>query len=318
VILVAWSCSVYDASLLGNDRPSVGGASPDVGHAGRVGDGGAKAGRGGAAGKPGGEGGANDESSGDAGMLDSAGAPHAGGQSSEGGTAGADGTTAGGTAGSATAGDGTTGSGSSGGSGGSGGSRPANGGAAGGSGTGGNASAMGCAKLKVPIDDANDKAHFVVSFPSAIDLSASNAIVSMRLYVQAGLGGTIFNYVQDSQFHFFGVTTAMRPTLSGISGWQTLNFSVGAQAAGSSGIVKTDIRHIGIEINAMPSTVWSNPTIVYVDSITVPTRALSVPFNAASSVNTTPTDSAVAGQVMWQHTDSTANGTTLSWQATCP
>jgi len=144
----------------------------------------------------------------------------------------------------------------------------------------------------------------------------------MRVYVQAGAGGTIFNFVQDSQYHYFGVTTAARPALKALSGWQTLTFNVGAQAVGSTGIVKTDIRRVGIEINAAPDTTgWSSPTIVYVDSITVTTSAESFTFDAASSVSTTPTGTDVAGQVMWQHngsSDTTSTGVALSWQATCP
>ena len=143
------------------------------------------------------------------------------------------------------------------------------------------------------------------------------------MYVQAGAAGTIFNYVQDSAYHYFGVTTATRPPLKGLIGsWQTLTFNVGAQAVGSTQINKADIKRIGIEINAMPDTTgWTNPTIVYVDSITVMTPALSFPFDTTSTVSTTPTGSDVAGQVLWPHngsSDTTAAGVTLAWQATCP
>jgi hypothetical protein len=143
----------------------------------------------------------------------------------------------------------------------------------------------------------------------------------MRLYVQAGLGGTIFSYVQDSQYHFLGVATAARPALASLSGWTTLTFDVGGADVGTSSIVKTDIRRIGIEINAAPSSSRSNPTIVYVDSITVPTPALSYTFDASASVNPTPTNLYVANQAMWLNngsTDTKASNVVLSWQPTCP
>jgi hypothetical protein len=273
-------------------------------------------------------------------MIEAAGAMEAGGEGAEGGTAatggiGATAGSGGGTAGSGTAGSSTAGS-STGGTagiagsgtagsstGGTAGTAAGSGGAAAGSaGAGGSPTATGCAKLSVPIDDALDRAHFVISFTSPIDLSSvTTAIISMRVYVKAGVGGTIFSYVQDSGYHFLGVSTAARPALSSLSGWTTLSFNVGTQPEGSSGIIKTDIRRIGIEINAAPQTVWSNPTVVFVDSITVATPALSFTFDAAGSLTATSSGTDVAGQVMWLNngtTDTTATSATLGWQATCP
>jgi hypothetical protein len=303
-----------------------GGTSAGVSHSGAAGEANPATG-GGSAGKPAANGGSSGEGLGGSGMTDAAGAPETGGQNDGGGTGGngtagsggaaGSGTAGGGTAGEGVAGGGTGGSGAAG-SGGSGGS----GGSAAGAGTGGTSSATGCAKLSVPLDGQNDRAHFVISLPSAVDLSAATATIRMRLYVQAGVGGTVFNYVQDSQPRFFGVATAMRPALSSISGWQTLTFNVGALAdTASPAIVKSDIRRIGIEINAGPSTAWSNPTILYVDSITVQQPALSFTFDTMSTITATPSASDVSGQVLWLHngtSDTTATGVSLSWQATCP
>jgi len=321
VILTAVSCSVYDASLLGSGPAAAGsgGKAAAAGHSGSAGDESPTAGRGGSAGAV--NGGSSGESSGDAGMIDTAGAMETGGEGAEGGGAGTGtgGTVAtGGSAGTAGASSGGTAGASTAGSGGTGGS----GGGAGSAGSGGSPPMNGCAKLSVPLDDANDRAHFVISLPSATDLSSpTTAIISMHLYVQAGAAGTVFNYVQDSGNNWFGVTTAQRPLLSSVVGWQTLTFNVGAQAA-TGGIVKTDVRRLGIEINAAPATSgWSKPTVVYIDSITVATPALSFTFDTTGTVSPNPTGSDVAGQVLWQHngsTDTTAAGTALSWVATCP
>jgi hypothetical protein len=337
VILAAVSCSVYDASLLGKGaEPGGGGTSPGAGHSGTAGESSTSAGRSGSAGKPAVNGGASGESSGDGGMMDTAGAPETGGESAEGGTAGRGTAGSGGTAGKGTAGGGTAGGGTSGGGtsgggtagggtagrGGSGGSAAGSGGAS--AGAGGSPPATGCAKLYVPIDAGNDQAHFVIGLGSSSDLSsATTGIVSMRVYVQAGAAGTIFNYVQDSQFRFLGVATAMRPDLSSISGWQTLSFNVGGQADTlGSGIAKNNITRVGIEINAAPATTgWSNPTIVYVDSITVGTPGLSFPLATTSTVNTTPMTTDAPNQALFLNSgpgDTTATGVTLSWQATCP
>ena len=311
MILTAVSCSVYDASLLGSG-PAEGGSGGTNSSAGHSGSGDDTAGHSGTAGAS--KGGSGGSMSGDAGMMDAAGA---GGDSSEGGTSGSGGT-AGATGGTSTGGTGGTSAGTGGesiaGSGGTGGSGGSGGGSAG---AGGSAMA-GCAKLSVPIDDQNDRAHFVISLPST---NMTTGVISMHLYVQAGAAGTVFNYVQDASNNWFGVTTAQRPLLTSIVGWQTLTFDVGAQPA-AGGIAKGDIRRIGIEINAAPATSgWSKPTVVFIDSITVATPTLSYTFDMANTVQTAPSGSDVANQVLWQHsggTDTTATGTTLAWQQTCP
>jgi hypothetical protein len=173
----------------------------------------------------------------------------------------------------------------------------------------------------VPLTSASDKAHIVISLTSPADLS--QATISMRVYVQAGAGGSLFNYVQDSgTYHFFGVPVAQRSALSNISGWTTVTWAVGAASdSGASGIVKTSIKNIGIEVTAQPSSSWSNPTIIYIDSLTISTPALSFTFDATGSVYPTPTATSASGQALWVNsgaTDTTAVGVTVSWQATCP
>ncbi len=288
-LVLTLRCNVYDSSLLGNAE--LGGASTTtIVHAGTAGTAGAEyaAGRAGIAGANQGENGGANGGFGE--LEDMAGAPETGGAAT---TAGTSGTTQGGMSG-ASAGAGS-------------------GGAAAGA-AGSNPTASGCVKLSVPLDDVNDKAHFVISLASTADLSG--ATLSMRFYVQAGQGGTIFNYVQDSgTYHFLG--PAKREQLNTINGWSTASWDVGAEPdSAGTGIVKTSIKSIGIEINAQPSSPWSNPTIVYVDSLNVDSPALSFTFDASSSVSASNT----AG-VLWLNTgasDTTATGATLTWQATCP
>ena len=333
VILTAVSCSVYDESLMGGGASQAGngGTSSAAGYSGTAGDAIPGAGRAGSAGKVEDNGGSP---AGEGGMMEAAGASEVGGDSSDGGSsgtsgvAGAGGSAAGGagrdTGGSAgNVGGGGAGGRASGGGGGNGGNAGSvNGGAAGSAGSAGSPAVTGCAKLSVPMNDANDRAHFVISLPAAADFSSASSAISMHLYVQAGAAGTVFNYVQDSQYHYLGVATAARPGLGTLAGWQTLIFNVGTLPVGSSGIVKTDIRRIGIEINAAPdASGWSNPTVVFVDSIAVTAPTLSFPFDTSSTVSTTASSSDVAGQVLWQHSgtsDTTATGVTLAWQATCP
>jgi len=260
-----------------------------------------------------------------AGTVDTGGAPSEGGTSGigasagKGGSAGSTGGTGnGGTGGAGTggtsAGSGGNGTAGSGGTVGGGGTAGSSGGSAGAGGT----APTGCAKLTVPLDANTDKAHFVISLTSAADMSA--ATVTMRVYVQAGAAGTISNYVQNNgtpNFNFYANTA---PTaLKSLTGWQTVTFAVATQSTGGS---KTEIRRIGIEINAAPDTTgWSNPTVVYIDSITVTTPALSFPFDSSSTITATGTTSDVSGQVLWPNNgsqDTSASNVVLGWQQTCP
>ena len=316
VTLLAVSCSVYDASLLesGSSPIASGGSSATSGHAGTAGTANAGANNGGSSGS------ASDDA-GSSGMSEMAGEVEsggtAGGGTAGGGTAGTVGTAGmGGTGGSAVAGGGNSG-GTFGGTGGS---------TAGNGGSGGAPPATGCAKLSVPLDDANDRAHFVITFPGTVDMTTGT--VSMRVFVQAGVGGTIFNYVQDAapNYHFFVVTTAARRELPSVMGWTNLTWDVGAQpdtATPVTNIVKASIKRVGIEINSAPATTWSNPTVVYIDSITVttPTQTQSFTFDTAAALTTTGTTSDPSTPILWLNTsssDTKAANVTLAWQATCP
>jgi hypothetical protein len=297
VLLVSSSCSVYDSTLLstGTLDPAGSGAAGQPGSSGAMGGDGI-------AGEPpvnGGSPSVGGDPNGTGGSADTSGTA---GMPSTGGTSGAGGGEIGGSAGVSGSDDtgGTTG---------------------GGGGGGATTTANGCAMLSVPLDNATDKAHFVISLTSPSDLS--HATISMRLYVRAGSGGSIFNYVQDSgTYHFFGVEPAQRAALASFSGWSTVTWDVGAQAdSAATGIVKTSIENVGIEIGALPSSSWTSPTIVYIDSIAVKTPTLSFTFDGSSSVYPTATTTAAAGQALWLNggaTDTTAVGVTLSWQTTCP
>jgi len=157
----------------------------------------------------------------------------------------------------------------------------------------------------------------VITLASTTNFSA--ATISMRVYVKAGVGGTISNYVQDSTYKL--LRNSMPAELKGLSGWQTLTWDVGAQGPGSTGIALAAVSRVGIELSAAPDAAWSNPTLVDVDSITVKSPALSFAFASNSAVTPTPSTLDVGGQVLWQNSnsvDTTASNVALGWLATCP
>jgi len=241
-----------------------------------------------------------------------------GGQSS--GTGGKNGTAAGGRTGKGGAGaGGRSGTGGRSGAGGRGGAVGSGGrGSSSSAGSPGSAAgSSGCASLSVPLTAMADQAHFVITLANSA--SFSGATLTMRVYVKAGTGGTISNYVQDSSYKLLRNS---KPTKLSVAGaWQTLTWNVATEALGTSGIALTSISRIGIEIRATPDTAWSNPTIVYVDSISVNSPKLSFAFGASSTVAATPATLDVAGQVLWQNSnavDTTASRAVLSWLASCP
>jgi hypothetical protein len=240
-----------------------------------------------------------------------AGGAGAGGTSGRGGTSGAGGTS--GVGGSA----GTGGSAGKAGSSGTGGA--GSGGTAGGGGSGGSPTvANGCARLSVPLDDTDDRAHFVISLASNANFSA--AVITMRVYAAAATGGSIRNYVQDgTTFRFLG--NSVRPAFT--AGWQTITWDVGAQDPGTSMIDKASIKRIGIEVNAEPSSAWaSGATVLFVDSVTVTAPTESFTFGTTGTVVTaTDLESDQSGEVLWLNSyssDTTATGVAVSWVATCP
>jgi len=193
----------------------------------------------------------------------------------------------------------------------------------GGAGGMGPAPASGCANLSVPLVNATDKAHFVITLTTAANMSASTATISMRVYVLAGSGGILVNYVQDTNNHFMASTTT-RPALSTLVGaWTTVTWNVGTETAVNS-IDKTNIKRIGIEVTANNSTGLTNPTRIYVDwvSASVITPAPSFPFDTSGTVDTTASTGVdVGGQVLWLNSassDTSAAGVTLGWLTSCP
>jgi hypothetical protein len=318
---------VYDSSLLGDGSSTAGGgATAGSGTAGITNHGGAGAGgksttSAGSSGTP--ASGGSTEDAGAAGMPEggdeggTAGRAMAGGGGSSAGTAGGN---VAGAAGNATGG--TAGGGGTLGGGGSAGSAVA-GGAGASAGAGGAPVATGCAKLSVPLDDSADQAHFVITLPASTDMTTGS--ISMRIYVAAGTGGAVFNYVQDPSFNYFAVPSATQPLISSIMGWTTVTWDVGAQAASGS-INKATIKRVGISVTSAPSTSgWTNPTVIYVDSIAVTTPSVSYMYtlDTTSTVQSagTNTDPSTSPPVLWFNngsSDTKAANVTLTWQASCP
>jgi len=167
----------------------------------------------------------------------------------------------------------------------------------------------------------------VITLTNPVNMSAAAATISMRVYVLAGSGGILLNYVQDTNFHFLPSTTT-HPAISTLVGaWTTVTWNVGSEPVGSSTIDKTNIKRIGIEVNANGTATsgLTNPTKIYVDSISasaITTPTPSFGFDTSGTVATNASNGIdVGGQVLWLNSysqDTTAANVTLGWLTSCP
>jgi hypothetical protein len=252
------------------------------------------------------EGGSDGEGGEDPGVGGTAGAG-GGGQGGTGGdgTAGTAGTTAGsGGAGAGGAGAGNAGAGGTGGA-----------GAGGTAGTGGGMgeTCTGCARLSVPLTASANRAHFTLLLPADTDLSA--ATVTFRVAKRAGTGGTFKGYIQEGAPDY-SLQDGVNTTIASIG--TTMQNIVWNIAGAGTAADKTIIRRIGIEIAGTSGSSWTNPTVLYVDSIVVTGATLtpaSYTFDTAASVYTTPVDQGPEGELFLNSYsgDTNVTGAAVSW-----
>ncbi|MGK3965952.1 hypothetical protein WMF38_17450 [Sorangium sp. So ce118] len=184
----------------------------------------------------------------------------------------------------------STGSGGEGGEGGEGGAGTGGDGGAGGDGAGGatgtggaggapdigpgpEESCSGCARLAVPLTEASTGTLFEFNWPELVDLTG--ATVTFRVKAQAGTGGGVQTYVQNGGAQsWVGVPWAWTD-LSSLGEWTELTIDVDAAAVDAPTFDKTQVLRLGLKVDAGTAGPWANPTVVYIDSITVTRPASS-------------------------------------------
>lgn len=260
-----------------------GGSSGDGGE-GDEGSGGSGSGRGGSS------------TGGSAGESGSAGAAGQGGMTGGSGGAGNVGGSGGGSVGGAGAGNGGAGSGG------------------GGAGAGGSGEVCsGCARLSVPLAANTDKAHFTIGLPTATDFRT--ATIAFRVARYAGTGGWFKGYIQEGSPNYLYQDSVETQIASIGTSLTTITWDV---ATAGTTADKSIISRIGIEISGAGATSWTNPTVIYVDSITVTGTTLttpSFPFATSSTVYTTPTSSG-PNDLIWLNNysgDTNVTGAAVSW-----
>ncbi|MDC0682883.1 hypothetical protein [Sorangium atrum] len=174
-------------------------------------------------------------------------------------------------------GDGGSGSSDGGGGSGDGGSNPGVGGGSSGegggsSGEGGGSSVpeehcSGCARLSVPFTTANTATQFFIEFASPVDLTGST--VTFRVRSHAGTNGGVQPFVQNGADLFYANIGYSWNPIAGLADWHEITVDVDALSSSRPNFHRTQVKLIGLQITAGGTGPWTNPTVIYVDSITV-------------------------------------------------
>ncbi len=185
----------------------------------------------------------------------------ASGGTASGGTA-SGGTASGGTASGGTPSAGTAGTTSLAGAGGEGG----DGGEAG---SGAVESCSGCARLSVPLAATNQQTSFMIAFDQPVDLTGM--VVTFRVMTYAGTEGGLMPFVQNGADQSWASVGYDWTNLTDAASFHDVTVDVDAKAAvAGNGFDKTLVKQIGLLVAAGGGAgPWTNPTVVYVDSVTI-------------------------------------------------
>ncbi|KYG05506.1 hypothetical protein BE21_40215, partial [Sorangium cellulosum] len=127
----------------------------------------------------------------------------------------------------------------------------------------------GCARLAVPLTEADTGTLFQFDLPDLIDLTG--ATVTFRVKTYAGTGGGVQTFVQNGGAQaWIGLPWAWTD-LSSLQEWTELTIDVDAAAAADETMTfdKTEVRRIGLRVDAGITGPWANPSVVYVDFIRI-------------------------------------------------
>lgn len=122
--------------------------------------------------------------------------------------------------------------------------------------------AAGLAVLSVPLDEADQVARYVATYPEEAQPNLVNAAVTFRVYAPGAAGGSLRVNLLDAD-STPGAETSV-PLLSLATGWTDVTWSAGTAAGAFD---PSAISQLLIEVQAGATGPWTEPTLVYVDSI---------------------------------------------------
>jgi hypothetical protein len=167
----------------------------------------------------------------------------------------------------------------------------------------------GCARLSVPLATMTDRSHFVLYVPADVDVSAATLV--MRVMVHSGTGGQIQLYAQHGGTPDFNLIYNGGRNLDTLGSWTDITWDLGASTPTFD---HTTIRRFGIEVLGGTSTSFTDPTVVYVDSITITGASPAVPVFDFADASTVSSGASPTDYVLWLALDDPlVPYSTLSW-----
>jgi hypothetical protein len=160
--------------------------------------------------------------------------------------------------------------------------------------------AHGLAVFTVPLSATGQIQRYADHPPTAWDLAGKAVFV--RLYAPGATGGIVVVYLSDNSSNEGPSVTVNLSQLA--DGWMDVALLgiVDQPAAGGGGTFSAEqVKQVTIEVQAGGSTSWTNPTVVYVDSV----RSSDVTIDDTFDTSVSP---------MISSTQQIITGSTLTWQ----
>ncbi|WP_437962418.1 hypothetical protein WME76_45030 (plasmid) [Sorangium sp. So ce119] len=108
---------------------------------------------------------------------------------------------------------------------------------------------------------------YFIEFAEPVDLTG--ATVTFRVRNHAGTNGNVEPFVQNGGELMWANIGFTRNPVADLDEWTDLTIDVDALAATSANFNRTVVKFVGVQVTAGDVGPWTNPTVVYVDSITV-------------------------------------------------
>ncbi|WP_437289478.1 hypothetical protein [Sorangium sp. So ce406] len=125
----------------------------------------------------------------------------------------------------------------------------------------------GCARLSIPFTSAGQLTQYFIEFAQPVDLTG--ATVTFRVKNHAGTNGNVEPFVQNGGELMWANIGFTRNPVADLDEWTDLTIDVDALAPTSANFNRTVVKFVGVQVTAGDVGPWTNPTVVYVDSITV-------------------------------------------------
>ncbi|HKO50523.1 MAG TPA: hypothetical protein VJV79_22525 [Polyangiaceae bacterium] len=149
-------------------------------------------------------------------------------------------------------------------------------------------SAAGVAVLSTPLTTAAQSMRFANPFP--LDIGLEGASLTVRAYAPGATGGTLNIFLSDFGSHF-SPTVIITPLATVSQKWTDITVPIASLDAFDA----NNAKQVNVEVHSGSTGPWTNPTVVYVDSIRSSNLLVNETFDTSSAPFTKSSIVVVAG-----------------------